>query len=116
MAFTMVPLTHTFLNPDGTPASGSVRFSLSGRMTNGTSTIMPAEPITATLDASGHLSQTVPANDDTATVSTDTYPHWDVTISIAGARTEEYAIVVPSVGGANPVDLFSLIPNQAQVG
>lgn len=107
----MVVVTHTFINPDGTNASGSVRFSLSGRMTNGSDTIMPSAPVTATL-TNGALSVTLPSNLDAGTVSTDSFPHWDVTIDINGARTEEYAIQVPTSG---PVDLMSLIPSQSQV-
>lgn len=107
----MTTVTHTFINPDGSNASGTVRFSLSGRMTNGTETIMPSEPVTATL-SNGALSVSLPSNLDPGTVSTDTYPHWDVTINITGARTEEYAIQVPTSG---PVDLMTLIPSQAQV-
>lgn len=112
MAFTSVTVTHQFLNPDGSNATGTVRFSLSGRMTNGTQSIMPAEPITAIL-SSGSLSQALPATDDTGTVSSDSEIHYDVTINIDGARTEEYAIVVPHA--TSPVDLFTLIPSQSQV-
>lgn len=113
MAFTLVPVTHKFLNPDGSAASGTVRFSLSERMTNSGESIMPAEPITATLDGTGSINQPVPANDDSGTSPAAT--HWDVTIAITGARSEEYAIVVSSANGTNPVDLGTLLPNQSQV-
>ena len=111
MAFTQVTVTHTFQNPDGTAAAGTVRFSLSERMTNGTVSVMPAEPVTATLDASGNISVALPANDDTGTAPSTA--HYDVTIDITGARTEEYAIVLSHT--TTPVDLGTLLPSTSQV-
>lgn len=112
MAFSLTTVTHTFLNPDGTAASGTVRFSLSGRMTNGIDSIEPSEPITVTLNATGQMTVSLASNLDASTVSSDTWPHYDVTISLVGARSEEYSIQVPTSG---PVDLFTLIPSTFQV-
>ena len=113
MAFTSRTITHTFLNADGTAASGTVAFTLSGRMTNGSTSYMPASKVTATIDGSGDISVSLPANDDTDTAPTGIM--WQVTIDVAGAaRTEQYFITVPS-SGSGDVDLGSLLPSTSQV-
>lgn len=66
MAFSAATVTHTFENADGSAAVGTVTFTLTDVMTNGTTTIEPSV-ITATLDASGNLSQALTSNVDTAT-------------------------------------------------
>lgn len=111
MAFTQRTVTHTFTNADGSPASGTVTFALTGRMTNGSTTIVPAAEVTGTLNATGNLSVTVTANNDTGTVPTDA--GWMVTLRIAGAKQEEFLITVPS--GTGTVDLGSLLPAAGQV-
>jgi hypothetical protein len=111
MAVTPVTVTHTFLNPDGTPASGIVAFRLSGRMTNGTTSYASTVPIHATLDANGQLSQSVPANNDPATVPTGT--NYTVTLFVNGESGDTYAdVVVPYDAAGGTVDLGSLLPSQ----
>lgn len=107
MAFTSATITHSFLNADGTPASGSITFRLTSRMTNGSTTIVPAE-ITANLDASGNLSQSLTSNVDAATVPQST--EWQVDFRILGASSETFSITVPAGGGS--VDLGALLPQQ----
>ena len=108
MAFSTCTITHSFSNPDGTPASGTLTFQLSKRMTNGTSTIVPGE-LTATLDSNGLLSQPLTANNDPGTVPGDA--EWLVTFRILGASSDgPYGITVPAGGGS--VDLGSLLPQQ----
>lgn len=114
MAFTQATITHTFQNADGTPASGAITFALTKRITNGTTTIIPAE-ITASLNANGQLSQALTANNDPGTTPQDS--QWAVTFRITapGAPvTEEFFITVPTGGGT--VDLGSLLPDQTQGG
>lgn len=111
MAFSSAVVTHSFTNADGTPASGSITFTLTGRMTNGTNTIVPAS-ITANLDGSGNLSQALASNLDTGTDPADT--QWRVDWRVLGAQEETFFIVVPATGGT--VDLGSLLPAQQQVG
>lgn len=68
MSFSTATITHTFSNADQTPASGSIEFTLSDLMTNGTGTLVPAS-ITANLNSSGQLSQPLTSNVDPATWS-----------------------------------------------
>ena len=114
MAFTSITVTHTFLNADGTGAAGNVVWTLQNRMTNSTTSIMPAQPLTSTLNSSGALSQVLPANNDPATTPVGTM--WQVTIAVNGCNPEQYAVIVPynAVGGT--VDLGTLLPEQQQVG
>lgn len=106
--FSTCQITHSFANADGTPASGSITFYLTKRMTNGSQTIVPAE-VTANLDSSGDLSQSLTANNDTGTVPGDA--QWRVEFRILGAETETFFITVPTGGGT--VDLGSLLPQNS---
>lgn len=113
MAFTTRTVTHQFNNADGTAASGTIVFTLTGRMTNGSISMMPSSKVTATLNGSGQLSVSLEANDDAATTPTGVL--WQVTIEVAGsARTEQYFVNVPSAGSGN-VDLMSLVPQASHV-
>ncbi|HEY1690066.1 MAG TPA: hypothetical protein VGF95_14520 [Solirubrobacteraceae bacterium] len=108
MAFSERVVTHTFQNADGTSASGSVEFTLTKRMTNGATTIVPAS-ITAALDSEGKLSQGLTANDDAGTLPADS--QWRTDFRIQGAtETETFYIVVPS--GSGTIDLGALLPEQ----
>ena len=111
MSFTTRELTHTFQNADGTAASGSLTFTLTQRMTNSGTTLIPAD-LTANLDASGNLAQTLTCNNDAATVPTGA--QWRVDFRILGAQNESFFISVPSGGGS--LDLGSLLPGNQQVG
>lgn len=111
MSFSSAVITHSFLNADGTPASGSVTFSLSKAMTNGSTTIVPAT-ITANLSSGGVLSQALTSNADALTQPTDA--SWRVDIRILGAEIATYFISIPSGGGT--IDLGTLLPGAQQVG
>ncbi len=110
MSFSARTITHSFVNADGTPASGSVEFTLSERMTNGSTTMVPAS-ITTNLDNSGNLSQSITCTDDEDTTPSDA--KWRVDFRILGADPETFVIVVPS--GEGSVDLGSLLPGNQQV-
>lgn len=105
MAFTSATVTHTFTNADNTPASGAITFWLTGRITNGTTTIIPSE-ITSNLNATGQLTVTLWSNVDAGTIPQTT--QWRVDMRILGANAESYFITVPTGGGT--VDLGSLLP------
>ena len=111
MSFSTLTVTHSFLNADGTYASGSITFTLTESITNGTTTYVPAS-ITANLSSTGGLSQALPANTDTGTIPTDS--QWRVDINILGAKAQTFFIVVPTGGGS--ADLYSLMPGSQQVG
>ena len=107
MSFTQTTVTHSVLNADQTPASGSIEFTLSKRVTNGSTTIVPAS-ITANLNSSGQLSQALTSNVDAATVPVDS--QWRVDFRILGAQQETFWVVIPV--GPGTVDLGSLLPQQ----
>lgn len=109
MAFTDVTVTGTYHTEAGAPASGTVTFTLSEPITNSGVTVA-AVPVEATLDASGGLSQVLPANDDTDTAPAgSTYV---VIEDITGAPTRTYTIVVPSAATGGTVTLAELMPGQ----
>lgn len=111
MPFTTRTITHTFSNADGTACSGSVTFNLTQRMTNGTSTLVPASEVTGTLNAGGALSVVLTSNTDTGTVPTGAA--WRVTFRLAGCDIEQFYITVPP--GPGTTDLGSLLPAAEQV-
>lgn len=110
MSFTTATIGHNFTNADQTPASGQIKFTLTKMVTNGTTSLVPAS-ITASLNASGVLSQVLTSNADPATTPTDS--QWRVDIDILGAPNQSYFIVVPTGGGS--IDLGTLMPSAQQV-
>jgi len=111
MAFTQATITHTFLNADGTPASGEITFTLTKRMTNGTQTIIPST-VTAAVSATGTLSQLLWSTQDPGTWPQDA--EYRVDFRLLGAEQEQFYVGVPSGGGT--VDLGSLLPQEPQGG
>ena len=103
--FTTATITHTFLNPDGSAATGSVQFTLEGRMTNGTTSVLPGS-VSATLASNGSFSQQLTANNDTGTLPQNA--QWRVDIRLTSDSLETYFITVPTGGGT--VDLGTLLP------
>lgn len=104
MAFTQCTLSHEFTNPDGTPASGTIELTLSKRMTNGTSTIVPGS-VTTTLNGSGQVSVSIASNSDDGTVPTDA--QWRCDLRIAGAEPVTYWLTVPAEASADLMALLS---------
>lgn len=111
MAFSYCVVSHTFTNANGTPASGNIDFTLSGRMTQPADTIMPGA-ITIALNAEGAFSQSLASNQDSATVPQDTT--WRVDIRIMGSPIETYNIVVPTNTASE--DLGALLPQNPYGG
>ena len=105
MAFGSCTVTHSFLNADKSPASGNIEFTLTQRITNGTTTLVPAS-ITANLGSSGQLSQVLTPNNDTATIPQTS--QWRVDFRVLGASEETFYITVPT--NTASVDLGSLLP------
>lgn len=110
MAITMIRLTHAFKNPDGSAASGVIAFRLSARITNGTTTYAPQVPVHATLNATGDLSQVLPANNDPTT--TPKGSSYLVTFMLNGYSGDEVNIVVPHTAPTGTIDLGALLPVQ----
>lgn len=97
MSFSQPTITHTFENADGTAGSGAIQFTLSAMMTNGTTSIVPAE-ITANLNSSGVLSQALTSNIDPATVpAAPQSTQWRVDARVLGAQVQTYFITVPPI-------------------
>lgn len=94
MPAAIIPVTGTFLNADGTAATGTVTFKLSKPFANG-GVIYHLMSFDATLDGSGHISQNLAANDGAASPSGTTYM---VTEDIDDAPNREYSISVPQLG------------------
>lgn len=105
MSFSQATITHKFTNANLTPASGSIEFTLTKRMSQAGQTITPGS-ITATLDASGNLSQALTANNDAGTIPGDA--QWRVDFRILGMDAESYFVTVPTGGGT--IDLYTLLP------
>lgn len=114
MAFSTRTITHSFEGADGSAASGSVTFQLSKRMTNGSTTVLPAE-ITANLVA-GALSQVLTANTDTGTIPQDAQwrVDWRISSATGSPVTETFWIVVPA--GSGSIDLGTLLPQMSDGG
>ncbi len=127
MSFTTPTITHIFEGPPGTPATGSVEFSLLGWMTNVTTTLMPPMIVTSSLDSSGNLSVTnVPSN-----IDPDTEPAapWNalyrVDFQITNAQAESFVVTVPPIqtetnatvtSGSKTIKLSSLTAEWWMVG
>lgn len=110
MAFTTRTLTHTFKSADNSDAIGEIEFTLTEEMTNGADTLAKETVIVSYLIA-GVLSQPVTCNTDADTVPTNA--EWRVDIRIQNSDVQTFFIVVPP---GLSVDLFTLIPEQEQVG
>lgn len=113
MAFSQVTVTHQVTNADGTPGQGTIIFTLTKRMTNGTDTILPM-PQAFNLDATGHLSALLYANNDSGTQPEDSQYRVDLRLSYPGASEETFFITVPTNGGS--VDLGTLLPTDQYGG
>ena len=111
MSFSSASVVHSFLNADGTPASGVVEFTLTKRIANSGTSIVP-NSIVCQLSSSGALVAVLTSNLDTATVPQDS--QWRVDFRIQGPTIESDYIVVPTGGGS--YDLGALLPGAQQVG
>ena len=105
MAFSSCLITHQVNNADGSPGSGIIEFTLTQRVTNGSTTIVPAS-ISSALSNTGGLSQSLYANNDAATIPQTS--QWRVDFRILGASEETFFITVPT--NTATVDLGSLLP------
>ena len=110
MAFTLVTVEGLYLLPNGSPASGSVSFTLTAPMRDASTeiTITPTEQIAA-LDASGSISLSLYANDDPTTQPDGVT--YEVNERINETGYNKYFI---TVNHDTPLGIFSLadvIPN-----
>lgn len=106
MSFSYSTVEHTFLNADGTPASGTLEFTLEQTLTNGNVTMCAGTHVTAQLDASGNLSQSLVSTQDPDTYSQG-LAQWRSDERINGAPIRTTYLQVPS--GGMSVDYGALI-------
>lgn len=108
MAFTTVAVTETF-NPDapgGATPTGSVTFTLSERIHDGSGHEVEPEPIVVPL-TSGAISASLYANDDTTTVPSGSF--YTVEFFLAGvASRAPIEIIVPHTAPSGTCTLASL--------
>lgn len=109
MSFTVITVTRTYQNEDGTAAAGTVQFQLNQPIANGGVTRYHT-PLTVTLNASGALSVPLVANDDTGTTPQGSF--YIVIERVTSASNREYTVVVPSDAPGGTVDLGTLEPGQ----
>lgn len=109
----MCSVTHTYLNLDGTAASGKVSFQLSGAMRNSGTTFANSLPMICNLNSGGSLIAVLPANNDPGTIPDGvTYTVTEEIASMGSASVgETFAILVPTGGGT--IDLASLLPGDS---
>jgi hypothetical protein len=107
VSLTTRTITHTVQNADGTAGSGTITFTLSKRITNGSTTVLPA-PVVATLNGSGAISVNLYSNQDTGTFPADSTYRVDFRLLYAGSQEETFYITVPV--GPGTTDLGSLLP------
>lgn len=93
-----------FRRSDGSPATGSVRFSAAQIVRAGASIVVP-DPVEVDLDANGHVQVDLQATDD-ANISPADWA-WEVLELIDGDE-RRYFIQVPS--GSSPINLATVAP------
>ena len=109
MAFSEQTVFHRYLEADNlTPCAGTVEFTLSVEMTNGGVTLMAGTGVTAQLDASGNVSQSLVSTQDPTTQTQGT-PVWRCDERIVGSPVNPWFFVLPP--GPGTVDLGTLMPN-----
>jgi hypothetical protein len=114
----MITVSHTFQNIDGTAASGTVVFRLSDRITNGGISYDPAVPMHSTLNSSGQLSVTLPANNDPGTTPANTY--YEVALMLNGSASggvgDSVMVLLPYNAPGGTIDLGTLLPQTSGDG
>ena len=108
MAATIITVTGTYLNPDGTACSGTVTFTLNEPIANG-NVIYHVQPQVVTLTGNGTISQKLVANDDAGTTPTGSF--YTVNEDLSSAPQREYVATVPAASPGGTVDLSTLMPN-----
>lgn len=106
MTFTLITVTATYLTESGVAATGRVVATRSASLQDSsTNQIAANTPYTAHLDANGHISMPLIANDDPTSAPTGTTYKIDEYIGKAHRR---YSISLPHT--TTPVDLADLAP------
>lgn len=112
MAFTQIRVHHQFKNIDGSAASGVVAFRLSQRISNGGVTYTPQVPTHATLNGTGDLTVTLPANNDPTTTPKGSNYIVTFFVNTGISSGDEVAIIIPHTAAAGAITLGTLLPKQ----
>lgn len=107
MPFTQVTVYGTYLQPNSIPATGSVTFTLTAAMTDGT-TIIAAAPQQVNLDAHGQFSVPLYATDDPTTSPTNVLYH--ITEQINSGKLISRGFLVQLTHTLTTVDITDLAP------
>ena len=102
VSFTPISVQATRRNPDGSPASGTISFSLNAEMLNGVESVQPF-PILGVLNPDGQLVAqsgqpiVLLANDDPGTTPASPSASYVVQENIDGSSNVEYSVIIPHV-------------------
>lgn len=109
---TIVPVTGTYVDIEGNPIAGQVKFTPRTVITDAIyGQIIISNTITATLDTNGSFTAYLPATDDTSVTPTGfTY---EVVESFTNGRTFDMAVPAVTVGSIN---LATVIPATSNAG
>lgn len=111
MPLTAITITGTFKKPDGTAASGSVRFNLLEPIVDGTGDVIVAtHEVTATLDVNGAISVNLYATEGAGLLPLNNA--YEVEEFFGGAARRRYQIAVPSTPAT--ADLADYVPTTAR--
>jgi hypothetical protein len=110
MAFTLISVTGQYLLPTGSPASGSVSFTLTAPMRDASTniTITPQEQVVA-LNASGSISINLYANDDDTTQPDGVT--YEVNERLNETGYNKYFITINKDSPNATFDLADVVPN-----
>lgn len=109
---TIVPVTGTYVDIEGNPIAGQVKFTPRAVITDAVyGQIIISNTITATLDANGSFTAYLPATDDPSVTPTGfTY---EVVESFTNGRTFDMAVAAVTIGSIN---LATVIPATSNAG
>lgn len=110
MAFTLISVTGQYLLPTGSPASGSVSFTLTAPMRDASTniTVTPQEQVVA-LDNSGSISINLYANDDDTTQPDGVT--YEVNERLNETGYNKYFITINKDSPEGIYDLADVVPN-----
>lgn len=105
---TLVRVSGTYTNPDGSPAVGQISVQLSEVLAVPGGGLMIAPlPAALLLDPTGSFAQTLFANDDSCTLPAGSF--YNVNQQITGAPASAAAIVVPHSAPSGQINILSLL-------
>lgn len=111
MALTPITVQGTYKKPDGSAASGIVRFNLVEPILDGAgNTIVATHEMTATLDGSGAFSTTLYATDGTGLLPVGNA--YEVEELISGVKRRRYEVAIPST--PTTINLADYIPTTSR--